>query len=309
LNYEKELTKVKIELINRRLEINRSLSEKISYFESSMSRINQLSSGMTTNDHEALKKRFIEVEQMWILLSKEKYYDLIKSKNSLELVSIPNLSNPVLNELQRKLLAEKVLTLLSLRTNILENYSQKKSYELKLLNQLLTSCNSLRSSYFKKLGRGYFFEKMFQPNFLTLLKTEVLSSPYRIISYFFSKYLQLKETLLKGRKGYAILFGKVFFFISLLVGVYCLKFLFIRLHAYIDSLLYSLISGRRDSFVLKKVFSIWNKLKDNFRALMWLFTFLILEQIPYFNEFHLIMSSFKAITIAAATAKRETKKT
>jgi len=248
---------------------------------------------VTTEDREILKTRFLEVEEMWILFSKEKYYDLIKSDNSLGLVAIPNLANSVLNQEQRKVLTDRVLELGNLRTTILENYSQKKNYELKLLNQLLTSCNSLRSSYFKKLGRGYFFQKAFQSNFLTLLKTEVLSSPYRVISYFFSKYLELKETLLKGRQGYAILFGKVAVFLSLLIGIFCLKFLFARLHSYIDSLLYSVISGRRNSFALGKIFSVWNKLKDNFSALMWLVTFLVLEQIPYFNEFHLIMSAFE----------------
>lgn len=293
LNYEKELIRVNIELLNRKLEINSSLAQKISFFENSMSRINLLSSGVTDQSQSILEKRFREVEQMWILFSKEKYYDLIKSNNSLGLVSIPMISSSVLNSEQRKGLEETVAALKKLRADILESYSHKKSYELKLLNQLLTSCNSLRSSYFKRLGKSYFFKRLAEPDFFNLLKREILSSPYRILSYFFSKYLEVKETLLRGRQGYAVLFGKVVVFIGLLLGLLSLKFVFARLHRYLDSLMYALISRRRDSFILKKIFSVWNKLKDNFSAILWLSTFLVLEQIPYFQEFHLGISAFE----------------
>lgn len=296
LAFTKELTKVKIEILNEKIETNSNLEKKINYFEGSMSRLKALSSHLDKSGEKELIEKFEEIEKLWLSLLGEKYYGLLKDRGQLDLPSIPQLAKiDEYKDYQNELgaatkLREEVMTL---KKEVLAEFTEKKTKELKLLNQLVTSCNSLRSGYFEKLGATYFFSRFFSLDFFNLLKNELFSSPYRILSYFYGKYLLIREKISLGREG-VIYLVKLFFSILMAFGLYLtLKMLFARFNPFVDRHLQRILYTYKGSNLIKSFFSLWNKVKDNSKYFLWLLVlFLITEYFPT-DDLYLVLKVFQ----------------
>lgn len=289
LEYENELTKIKISLLNIKIETNKNLEKKIAYFETKTKKLKSLSGQLDTNDNKKLTESFKEVEKIWLDLSSEKYFEIIKA-NSVE--DLPEIPTP-LDQKKFKSDISNVLKLRSelvdLRKDIVRNYTEKKNQELKLLNHLVASSNSIRESYFKKLGHTYFFKSFFRLDSYVLLKSEIVSAPYRIISFFYSKYLYLREQLTLGKEGYVNLFSLGGYLFLLLFAFYVLKYLFSKVNENIDKLFDYFFRKRRRSFLLRKLFTLWSKLKVSSISILWLVTLFIVQRSAVLVEVNLLI--------------------
>jgi hypothetical protein len=270
LNYQSELTKIEILLLNLRLELNKNLQEKITYFESLNQRLSQISVSKEQDSYQDKITKFNDVESLWFDLAKENYYDLFNYFKGLNLPKIPKSIKGERGALIPNNHENKRLELLKLENDIKKEYTDKKEHELSLLNQLVLSCNSLRSALFTQLGVGYFFKTLFKVKTIKTVRNEILASPYRILSYFFSKYLSVREKLLKGKEGYVYLVGRLLFIFLFIGLVYGFKIFFKSLTIRTDNLFHSLILKKKNSSLRKHFFSRWNKIKDDFSSILWL---------------------------------------
>lgn len=298
LNYEGELTKSKIQLLDAKIKSNQILEEKIKRFEKSSATLDVLSTNLNSNDPVEIIKSVEELEVLWLELSKENYTDFIGRGVGFSLPTIPDpLESPEDGDLVKDLNKQRE-DLIVLRNEIRKELSQKRNYEIKILNQVITSSNSLRSNLFYKTGKSYFFRKIFSLNSYILLRNELISSPHRLISYFNSKYLYIQENLSLGKPGYVNLIFKIGQVLLLAISFFTFKLFFARFNNATDRLLHRVLIRSKGSFFTKRVISLWHKLKDNSIHFLWLLVLYAAEQIEILNDLSLIIDIAKVFLYA-----------
>lgn len=290
LSYKNTLTKLKIELLDQGIKINKNLEDKILYFQNLSDQLSSLSSQLESSQDKVLLENFEKVEELWLSLSKENYFDLFKGRDGLSLPTIPK-------ELDRTRYRDDVDEILSSRKELLElrkkillEYTDKKSKEHKLLNQLLVSCNSLRAGYFEKVGSIDAFQNLMSRKSYHVLNNEILSTPYRFISFGYVKYLYVREKLNLGREGYLSLFLDLFKIIFLVVGIFFFRWLFESATQQMDRFLHQVLHRNRSRFLLKRIFSLWSKVKGNFVSILWILALHLLESFGPSSEYQLMYS-------------------
>jgi len=293
LNYEGELTKSKIELINSKLISNKILEGKIEKFEKYSAKLETLSSKLNSNEPEVITKNFEELESLWLGLSNESYSELFNKGPSFELPQIPE---PFVSNREKELvgsLNKQRDDLVYLKNEIRTQLSEKRNYEVKLLNQIVSTSNTLRSSFFNKMGKAYFFKKIFSLNSYVFLKNELTSSPHRVVSYFYSKFLFIKEKVSLGKPGYVELFFKFAQLLLILLGFISLKMIFSKFNAAADRFLQKTLVKTGGSFFPKRIISIWNKLKDNAIYILWLLVLYLVSNLSALSDFSLLTKSIQ----------------
>ena len=271
LNYEGELTKVRIELLNTKIRSNEALEKKIKRFEKSSSELENLSTRINSKAHQIVVDSFEKLEILWLGLSKENYSDYFRKEFSYSLPIIPNpLDLKDGNQEQIGPLNSQRIELITLRDDIRKQLSEKRNYEIKLLNQIISSSNSLRSTFFNKAGHSYFFHRIFSTEAYTLIKNELVSSPHRFISYFHSKYLYVQEKISNGKAGYVELFIKLIQFLLFLGSFFTLRFVFSKFNSVTDKFLSKYLYRSKGASFFKRIISMWNKLKNSSVDLLWL---------------------------------------
>tara|TARA_Y100000590_G_C15743889_1_gene1021299 strand:- start:3201 stop:6242 length:3042 start_codon:yes stop_codon:yes gene_type:complete len=289
LEYENNLTKIKIELLNKKIETNNNLEEKIKLFEKLTSELKTISSKEEISKKETLLKNFQTVEKLWLSLSSENYFDLFRHNGALDLPSLPPPLNQSNYDYDISNTVKLRTELIELRKDIVKNYTEKKNQELKLLNHLVANSSAIRENYYNSLGSSFFFKSLFQLNFIKMIKNEIISAPYRAVSYFYSKYLFIQEQLSLGREGYINLLGKLLF-IFFIIGVFFgLKYLFTKTNSWIDHLFEYFFRSKRRPYLLRKLFSLWSKLKDSSVSFFWLITLYFLQKYRVLNDVSLLV--------------------
>jgi GTPase SAR1 family protein len=271
LNYEGELTKVRIELLNTKIRSNEALEKKIKRFEKSSSELQALSTKIDSRGGQDIVGSFEKLEILWLGLSKENYSDYFKKDFNYSLPVIPN-ALELINGEQKQIdpLNSQRMELIVLRDEIRKQLSEKRNYEIKLLNQIISSSNSLRSSFFNKAGQSYFIQRIFSAEAYSLIKNELISSPHRFISYFHSKYLYVEEKISNGKAGYVDLFVKLLQFLLFMGSFFTLKYVFSKFNSVTDKFLSKYLYRSKGSNFFKRLISIWNKLKNSSVDLLWL---------------------------------------
>lgn len=289
IEYKNLLTKIKIELLDKRIEANKNLEEKIKLFEDLSAKLKRLSSKDNLDSHKVLKERFLEIETLWLSLSSENYFGLFRISESLNLPNIPMALDEKKYETNISDISKLRSEIIQLRKEIIKNYTQKKNQELKLLNNLVSSSSAIRESYYNKLGASFFFKSVKQLDFLKKIKNEFISAPYRAVSYFYSKYLYLSEQISLGKEGYVKISGQLFLILLGIISLFAMNILFKKLNDWIDQFFEFLFKRQTRSFLLRKVFSIWNKIKDSSVLIMWMITLYLIQSFKLFTNLNLFI--------------------
>lgn len=289
LEYEGRLTKLKIELLNLKLETNKSLEEKILKFETSTLQLKELSRIEEDFDKSKLLQKYHKVEQLWFSLSSEKYFDLFKIYGSLNIPTVPAPLEQSKFDTDISFVLKFRTELIELRKEFIRSYTEKKNQELRLLNNLVASSNAIREDYYRSLGGIFFFSSLIQPETYQIIINEVVSAPYRAVSFFYSKYLYLREQISLGKEGIVNLIGKSFFIISFIILYYLFKYIFGQVNEGVDKIFEYLFRSKRRSFLLQKLLIIWKKLKDSSSALLWLLTLYLLQKYELVKSINLLI--------------------
>lgn len=298
-SYTSALTKLKIELLNKKLEQNQLLSEKLSYYEDVSEQMTEISGQDFKSDHKALQA-FAKVEQVWKRVTKENFYQLLKSGVSFDLPSIPQV--PLL--IQESKLEQKTDVYLlreelgQLRLDTLKILTARKEQEIKLLNDLLLQVNRVRSSLYANLNFGETLSQVFSEQGLKTAYRELLVAPYRFISYAYSKYFYVSEKLRLGRDGISELLKDLFKLCLLILGVFLLRAFFNKLYHNVEMRMNSFVQRFHQSRVVKSIASVWNKLKENFVHILWLFTLAFLASLDELKDFYLAIEVAEVIVFS-----------
>ncbi|GEM_PF-3230219 len=280
--YKNSLLKLKLELLKIKGLYNRNLQQKIEYFNLKSLKLANLSSTYKEDDVTAIESHFIEVEKIWKEVTRQNFYDLIKSVLIFDIPKVPgsfsgqmSISENLKNELEQERLG-----LVQFRKESISDLTKKKEEELKLLNNLLIQINSLRSSYYNKISFEFISGRIFTYSYFESLKNEVYASPYRVLNYIYSKYLFVNEKVSLGREGIADLSLIIFKYIFIILSLLSLRLILNKAHEYLDKKNRSLINRRGRARVYRYLTTLWNKHSENFLSVSWL---IILSSISYFK--------------------------
>lgn len=289
LQYANDLTQNKIALLDLRLNTNANLEEKIDQFQNTSQLLKKLSQNIALNNEEKLIESFKDIEKVWLSLSKENYYSLFFENAAISLPELPkplDETNIDTDLIEINNLREEIL---ELRKEIIKNFADKKNQELKLLNNLVENSNSLRERYFKSLGLSYLLQSMLTSDFYYMTRNEIISAPYRMISYFYSKYIFMREQISLGKEGYVTLFVKLCVILLIFSSLYLLKLLFIKINRGIEKIFEYGFKKKRRNYMFRKSFNIWSRLRDSAPAFLWLFTLHLAKKYEVFNSVILLI--------------------
>lgn len=285
LSFKNELTRIKIELLEAKLNANKALELRIQVFEGYKSKLLELASDI--KNRKAHEDNFFLVEDLWLKLARENYYDIIFEKDTLELPKIPVF--PKGENFQTDEIKANYEELQQLRREILKDHTQKKTQEIKLLNQLVTNSNSIRASYYQELGHSYFFRSLGELKSYKLLKNEITAAPLRIISYGYKKYLYIAERIKLGKEGYVDLFGHLLIMAILVILFFTFRIVFSKTEEKLDNWFRSLFKSFSNFFLLRKAYSFWVKVKEITVPVLWYISLDLIEKIDYFDDIYLVV--------------------
>lgn len=284
-SYKTEFTKQKIELLDKKLSTNKDLEEKIVAFERFSKKLKQFSKEIESDNQEVLEENFLAIEKLWLEIAKENYIDLFWTSKKFEIKSIPI----VPSEYEKTDLVVQYKELVELRREILREYTDKKNQQLKLLNQLVTNGSSMRAAYYRALGLSYFFKSLGSLKTLELIKNEISTAPYRVISYFYKKYLYVSEQLSLGREGYVKISAHVAVILFIIILLYSLMHFYKKVSTKLDDIVRQLMSQFRRFYLVQKIYGLWSKIKENTESVLWILTLEFFKSIEYFDDLHLLI--------------------
>jgi energy-coupling factor transporter ATP-binding protein EcfA2 len=279
-NYKNTLTKLKIEFLEKKIEYNKNLEQKFKYFEEVSNKLSQVSSELDPQKPEKNEKNFEKLESIWLDVTKENFFHLFNNKEGFRLPLIPNEFSVIdySASKSREALGQQYRDLQEFKLKTLKELTLKKEQELKLLNDLIVQVNGLRSAYYSILDTNYAAKRFFSEIGFKLLINEIKASPYRALSYFYTKYLYLSEKIARGRDGLKDIALDIFKLLILIFGFFLVKILLKRVYLYIDSKQAIWMSRYNRSFIVQSFSSFWNKFKDNAILLCWLLVMVVLEE-------------------------------
>ncbi len=280
-----DLKKTNLKLLNIEDSYNKSLKEKISYFQKQAPPFNA---------------DFETVETSWLKVSNENFEKLLQTKLNVSLPSIPKGKKlrGKLNELQRELVEQNLVETKKIKKRVLFNLSETRDKEIKILNDLLLKVNEMRSSLFLKQTIGEKYSSILSFDGVEKLKQEIYLSPYRLVSFLYKQYFRFRELVSKGREGYlkiSMIVLKYLFLFSLLWGaqgfvVWAEKKSSLNLRRLV-------LRFSTNSF-LKKFYNFWNKIKGAIPDLVWLVFVSLCSNLDYFSSIEFLFHLIKIVVIA-----------
>ncbi len=279
-SYVNGLTRIKIDILNKRIDLNKNLEDKLSYFDTTSQKISKLSSKLEGINVD-IKNDFEDIEKIWIQITKQNLFKLINSDFSFDLPVIPELPRGLDTGKDEFKNAIKLRTaLVELKNSTITELTDKKTEELKLLNTVLLQVNRLRSNYYKHLDSFYILNRIFSLNGFSLIKNELMASPYRLVSFLYDKYLYVSDKVSRGKAGVTELIVDICKWLGLLVLLYTFKMFIEKAFLTLDRRMQIIVIRYRESSLIKTLTTAWNRLKDNFAPLVWC---LIIEEMKNYR--------------------------
>lgn len=291
---KKILTKLKIELINKRLEYNNNLEQKLAYFEDKSRSLSQISSKDNKTQDELINS-FESIEKLWLEISNENLGQLLKTQIIYDFPTVPDYTIKLMSiksELRTELL-ESLRTLRQFRKQTIQELAEKKEKEFRLLNDLVLQTNLLRSQLFDRLKFDYIVNRIVSQPGLKAIQNEVMTSPYRLVSFIYSKYYYVRDKLFAEKEGLAILVRDIFAIIFLIGVLFFLNTFYEKCIVWINKK-QTIVVRKYWSLSFVKLFSsFWNKIKDNAQNILWFCTLLFMQNMESFKDYILLIDVIK----------------
>lgn len=295
ITFESNLVKLKLELLERKMELISSLEKKISYFTDINNQISVIFKESLENEGVNKEESFNKVQELWLRLSTENYYDLLKTGRKTQIPAAPILPETIKATPE---LDQRVDEVKNLRLEIIKYANEKKHQELTLLNDLIVSCSGLRSTLYLKLGRTYFWKQLGSLSIFNVLKNEILFSPYRIISYFYSIYLKTLEKIELGRSGYIDIFVVVLKYALFMIPIFLLRYFFVKIDSGIDVSLRNLIIRFKTVKTVLHLSAIWVKFRESLSPILWIILINIFKTSNDFQQFKYLLTGCEIIFLS-----------
>ena len=266
--------KNKIEIINIGLAHTQALEEAIQRFERDSKTLKQISNSLTSQStEEEIKNSFFKAQDVWKQATQVNFEQIFRTSPLIEFPKSPKIppkpTNENLHKIYQDILKLDENTQL-IKKKIIKEITDKKYSELKIQSTLLLQVNALRSNIFQRFRFSSLFGLLLKSDFYLSVLDEIKASPYRVIAFFYAKFLYVREQLLAGKEGVKALSFDFFGFSLLILMILFANFLIKKVYELLDKTISSLLTTYSRTYFLKNIVSVWNKLKDNFFFLTWL---------------------------------------
>ena len=296
-----QLEKNKLDIINIGLKYNKELEDSITKFEEKSQTLNQIS--LRTNDERengTVRDDFEQIQTIWKQIINLNFNQIFKTSLSIEFPNAPKLPRssedqelkPLINEIQNLANENK-----EIKKSLSKKITDKKNYEIKLQTTLLLQTNILRSKIFQKLPSKFVLLQLTQKSFYLDITDEIKASPYKIMTFVYSKVLYLRENYLLGKEGLKklafdilslLLFGLLITIINLILG---------KSYSITNDFSSKLIRKYHQYSLIKNAVSIWNKYKDNYTTLVWLCICYYCTNIDWIKDYNFIIKLISVFLI------------
>ncbi|MBK25572.1 MAG: hypothetical protein CME70_16365 [Halobacteriovorax sp.] len=299
--YRSELTKLKIELLNKKIEHNKALESKLKYFEDQSEFLSSVLVGIEGLSEKEVAQRLKKTEEIWIEIS-SRNYNIFSAGESFQLPQIPS---STITDTGREDLKKEVSDLNSLNQELvifkqktLTELTSKKNHELKLHNDLLLQVNNVRGVLYNLVPSSFVVKQALTIDYYKKLIKEVAASPFRILSYFYSKFLYIRDEVSKGNEGFKTLGYDIVYLSFLALILFAIKTVFSNSKQWVDGRFISFFSKFRSYQLVKGILSLWNKIKDNTEDFLWLGLIYFIREQDFLSDVRIVLDIFQVIFIS-----------
>ncbi len=299
--YRSELTKLKIEILNKKIEHNKTLEKKLKYFEEQSEFLSSVLIGIEKLDDKEIAARLAQTESIWSEISSGNY-NIFSAGESF---SLPQIPNTTLADSGREDLKQEVAELNSFNKELvlfkqktLTELTSKKNHELKLHNDLLLQVNNARAVLYDLVPANYIFKQVLTLGYYKKLISEVAASPFRILSYFYSKFLYVRDELSKGNEGLKVLGYDVIYLSFLALILFAIKTVFTNSRQWLDRRIMAFFSKFKTINIVKSILGLWNKIKDNTEDFLWLALIFFIREQEFLEDVRILLDVFQVIFIS-----------
>ncbi len=300
VSYKSILAKAKIEIINKSLEYTEALEQNLKNFEEKSKELSQTSSKIGRENNIHIISDFEKVEETWKTVVDSNFAQIFNTDLIIELPFIPKLPTKP-TETQEEALYQEIIQqhkeLEALKLKTIKEVTEKKNKELKLQNTLLIQVNGLRSRIYNELPGHFILNKSLTGDYWISLKREIQASPYRILSFFYEKYLYFREKISTGKPGYKQLSLDLFYFIFCLALIYLVHYILTISIKEFNKRILQLTRVYREFKILQIISTYWNKIKDDSLYFVWLILIEIMKGEVYFEKYLLIIQIVEVLVL------------
>ncbi len=285
-----EIEKIKIEVLNLGLAQTQRLEKILKNFEVKSNLLSDLSREILVADQSRIEDAFTKIQVLWSEIVHLNYGQIFSERPSLNFPETPQINKDVFNsfsEEQKKQYDSLLKDLENIKKKITKEITFKKSQEVKLQNSLLIQANILRGRAFNKIPTITFFKSLVTSTFWVDLYDEVRSSPFRVLSFAYQKFLIIREQVNLGKEGVKNILSGLLKLLFAFILLYLTRSLIKSSYNLIDKSLRSLVARYYKIPFVKSTTLLWNKSKENFSGIIWLL--LILEVRAHYPNYALIL--------------------
>jgi len=289
--YRSNLEKIKLEIVNLNLKYTESLESHLQKFDEENIELLKISSQLKDKDLSTLTTQYERVGEIWIKVVNKAFSQITNDKVFFQFPDIPEIPNfpDEIDPLLKKQINSTYDELKTLKMTVVKNISEMKNKEIEVQSTLLLQVNLLRSELFQRMPLNYFVNEVFSSRFWLLLKTEVLSSPYRVLSFFFGKYLYLKEQIGKGVEGYKTLSINFLFMSMFVLIIFFFKYTINISYRYLNDFLTKLLFKYKNIKIIKYTSSAWYRIRDNYHEFVWVIIITYGKNLESFSSYTLLL--------------------
>lgn len=297
ISFKALLEKTKIELIDYNLKYVSSLEGHLKLFDEYSLKISKLATNYNDRDLDEIEKSFVDVNSIWEIVIKDTYNQILSESFFYDLPEVPNLEDSNLNT-KSPLYDEVKATyyeLIKVKSNVLDEITQKKVKELVVQNTLLGQVNNLRSELFAKLPGHYVYTNLLNQKIWSTIALEVKASPLKTVSFLFKKYLYVKEQLSKKTNGLKQLILDLMLFLFYIGCIFLINNLIVKSKGKIDTYLNQFTFKFRHYSWIKYSNLVWRKIKDNYVSFAWIGILYFISYEKGFSDFEFIIDIIIAL--------------
>ncbi|MDA8792954.1 AAA family ATPase [Bacteriovoracaceae bacterium] len=290
---KKSLSLIQIEIVEYKLkllnEISGTYDQLSKRFQVNSLLMKEINNKSNTN-HE---REFLDITSQWKEVIKENFYSLFSNNKlfnvpdiDLDKLNLEDLSNEQKNQAEIEIKNFKVF-----RSKVIDELKLHKEKEQILKNSYLIQVNNIRTELYAHLPSFYLFSRLENKSFYVSLRDEVVSSPYRLIAFAFSKFNYVRDKISLGYQGIKTLSLDIISFLFILIFFYVVKLLISKSKDGLDNLS-SIVLKRIETQFIKKVVTSWHKYKSSYHYLIWGTVLFILEKLKLFTSVTFIFQFF-----------------
>ena len=301
LAFKGSLAKLKIEIINKSIEYNTSLEKNIKGFEETSRRLSTISSEFSTLSTQNREKTFEEVDVIWSDIIRNNFLKIISAETDFDIPTVTSLPQRISENKNEDIVLEIANLheqLVTYRQKVTKDVSDKKANELKIQNSLLIQVNAIRSKLYSGLSASYVMGKVFHSSFWSSLRKEFIASPYRVVSFFFEKYLYTREKLNLGSMGIRALVTDIMTIVFIIGILFFINFCFLQGFKFLNDLVTNFARSNRSSAFVNVFISYWFKVKDNLTTISWLVIIWLAKPMEKFEDILFLIEIVEIVLIS-----------